>query len=154
MKKVLIILGGGFLGVLALLVIGITVITLRGNVFDKESKQYADTIIPAVISDWDPKELKGRASPELRRAVGSEEELEKLFATFKRLGHLREYKGATGQSTTSVTIEHGMVVTAAYTANAEFDNGPADIQLVLIKRDDQWQVLKFQVHSDLFLKPG
>jgi hypothetical protein len=151
MKKVLMLLGGVFL---ALVIVGIAVITIvavKGSALDKESKQYADAAIPAIVSDWDIKELEQRTSPEFK-SVLKDGDLEKLFGMFRRLGKLKEFKGCKGASNISFTSEHGKVVSAAYVGSTEFEAGPAEIQLSLIKHGDQWQILGFRVNSKAFLE--
>src|SRR6266446_698826 len=99
MKKVLLILGGLAL-VLALgvvVVAGIAIVATKGRALDKESKQYAEAAIPAIIGGWHMNELERRASPEFK-SVMKDGDLEKLFAMFGRLGKLGAYKGCRGQS--------------------------------------------------------
>lgn len=151
MKRFLMILGGAFLVLIVAGVIGFAIIATKGNALDKESKQYADTAITAIISSWDRQAIVDRASPEFTAAVNGDD-LNKLMNMFQRLGKLRECKGAEGQANISVTPQHGKVVTAYYTAKAEFESGPALIQLYLIKHDDKWQIEGFRINSKVFLQ--
>lgn len=151
MKKVFTILGGVFLGIIVLVVVGTAIFAVKGNALDKESKQYVDDAVPAIVSQWDMAELQKRASPELSVAV-KEGDVEKLFAMFRRLGKLKEYKGSKGDARISVTTEHGKVISAAYVANAEFEAGPGEITMSLIKHGDQWQILGIHVNSEVFLQ--
>jgi hypothetical protein len=64
MKKFLIVLGSIFLAMVVLGGIGIAFVTVRGSAFDKESKAYADSAIPAIVTTWSEKELLDRASLE------------------------------------------------------------------------------------------
>src|SRR5438874_7651380 len=101
----------------ALAVLGIAIVAVKGNALDKESKQYADTAIRAIVSQWDILEIQSRASPEFKMAV-KDDELEKLVKMFRRLGKLTAYNGAKGQATMSVTTQNGKVISAAYVASA------------------------------------
>ncbi|MHC4962443.1 MAG: hypothetical protein ACYTE1_07520 [Planctomycetota bacterium] len=122
----------------------------KGIQLDKESKDYVDTVVPNVISGWNKEELLKQASPELL-GVTKDEDLDKLFTMFRKLGKLKKYKGSEGQSLISVTTEQGKKVTANYTAMAEFERGEASIKVNLIKHGDEWQILMFNVSSDIFL---
>jgi len=152
-KRTLMILGGVFLGIFVAAVVGISILVVKGNALDKESKEYANTAIVAAISNWDVHELKRRASPEFSSAT-SDEELGRLFSLFSMLGRLRVYQGCRGQATISVTMQEGKVVRARYVGRAEFEKGPAEIQITLIKHGEAWQVLGFRVDSKVFLRPA
>ena len=73
MKNFFIVLGSIFLAVIVLGAIGIGFIAYRGNALDKESKAYADSAIPAIVTGWSQKELLARASPEFKQAVTSDQ---------------------------------------------------------------------------------
>ena len=151
MKKVLIFLGAIFIIAIVIVVLGIIFVAIKGSKLDKESKQYVDAAIVSIISGWNKQELVERASPELM-AVTNDDDLDKLFVLFQRLGKLKEYKGSEGQSNISVTTQHGKVISANYVAETEFDAGPAEIKVTLIKHGNNWQVLRFNVDSKIFLE--
>ena len=69
MKKTLMILGGIFLVILVVGVVGIVFIATKGRALDKESKQYVDAAVPAIVSQWDTQELINRAGPEFMGMV-------------------------------------------------------------------------------------
>lgn len=150
MKKIFIILGVVFLALILAGGIGLFILNIKGNALDKESKEYTDSAVMAIVKDWNPEELTKRMSPELEKTI-KPEDLEKLFGLFKKLGALKEYKGAKGDANISVTSEHGKIITAHYVANAEFEAGPAEIKINVIKHNDQWQILGFNVNSKVFL---
>jgi hypothetical protein len=150
MKKALMVFGGTFLVLMVLGVIGFTIVAIKGSALDKESKQYADSAIPAIISGWDINELQQRASPEFK-AVMKDGDWEKLYAMFRRLGKLKAYNGCRGSSNMSLTSAQGKVVSAAYSGSADFETGPAEIRLSLIKHGGRWQILGFRINSRLFL---
>jgi len=151
MKKALMILGGIFVILVAFAILAIVVVAVKGNALDKESKQYADTAIRAVISQWDIGEIQSRASPEFKAAV-KDDDLEKLGKMFRRLGNFKSYNGAKGQANMSVTTQNGKVISAAYIAKADFESGPAEIRLSLIKHGSQWQLLGLNINSRIFLE--
>ena len=151
MKKALMVLGGIFAGLLVVGVIGVAVVAVKGNALDKESRQYVDAAVPAIVSTWEITEIRNRASPEFNAAV-NDADLETLIRKFRTLGRLKAYKGARGQANMSVASRDGKVISAAYTADAEFDTGPAEVNLSLIKHGDQWQLLGIRINSRLFLE--
>ena len=152
MKKLLMILGGVFLVLLVLGVAGIAIVAVKGNALDKESKQYVDAAIPAIVSGWDITEIQNRASPEFKTAV-KDEDLEKLVRMFRRLGKFKTYNGAKGEANISATIRDDKTISAAYVATALFDTGPAEINMSLIKHGTQWQLLGLRINSKVFLEP-
>jgi hypothetical protein len=151
MKRLLIALGTIFLMIIIFGAIGIGIIAYKGTALDKESKDYVDSSVPAIVSAWDKQELLSRASPEFMQVVTSAD-LDKLYGMYRRLGKLKEYQGSEGQSNMSVTSQHGKVISAAYTTKATFDSGPATIKISIIKHGDKWQIIKLYVESEVFLQ--
>ena len=151
MKKLLVVLGAVFLVLIVVVIAGIAFVSIKGRALDRESGQYVDDAIPAIVSQWDITEMRRRASPELNAAVKGDD-LEKLFARFRKLGKLKEYRGSRGEANMSVTADRGSVISAAYVASAEFETGPAEIRLSLIKHGDQWQILGIHINSKVFLE--
>lgn len=151
MKKTLMILGGIFAVAVVVIVGAIVFAAVKGPALDRESKQYAEATLPAIISQWDIQALQARTSPEFKAAV-SDEVLEKLIRIYQKLGKLKEYKGTNGQANVSLTLQQGTVISARYIANADFEAGPATITLDLIKHGDQWQILSLRIDSKVFLE--
>src|SRR6266446_8973181 len=99
MKKFFIVLGSIFLALIVLGGIGIAFVAIRGTALDKESRAYADSAIPAIVTAWSEKELLDRASPEFKKAV-TIDELDRLFlAYYNILGGLQKCEPAQGQAT-------------------------------------------------------
>jgi len=69
MKRFFIVLGSIFLAFIVLGVMAFVFIAIRGTALDKESRAYADSAIPPIVSTWSEKELLDRATPELKNAV-------------------------------------------------------------------------------------
>jgi len=152
MKKFFIILGSIFLAIIVLGAVGIAFVAVRGNALDKESKGYADSAIPAIVTTWSQKELLDRASPEFKQAVTTDQ-LDRLFRWVSGLGQLQRCEPAQGQALMSATTQAGKVISAQYTAKAMFQKGEATIKLGLIKHGDQWQILNFHVDSPALVPP-
>jgi len=90
MKKFFIVLGSLFLALIVLVAIGIAFIAVKGTALDKESKAYADSAIPAIVTTWSEKELLDRASPEFKKAVTKISSM----GCFARLLHWAAYRSA------------------------------------------------------------
>ena len=152
MKKFFIVLGSIFLAIIVLAAIGIAFVAIRGGALDKESKSYADSAIPAIVSAWSEKELLDRASPEFKKAV-TIDQLDRLFRWVSGLGALQKCDPAEGHSMMSATTQTGKVISAQYAAKAMFQKGEATVKLGLIKHGDQWQILNFHVDSPALVPP-
>jgi len=123
---------------------------------DKESKAYADSAIPAIVSTWSEKELLDRASPEFKQSVTTDQldtidQLDRLFRFrwFSDLGSLQKCEPAQGQT----AFTDGGTLVGHYTAKATFEKGEASIKLELIKHGDQWQIQSFYVDSPALVPP-
>ncbi|MBT8763565.1 hypothetical protein KFV02_06420 [Desulfohalobiaceae bacterium Ax17] len=151
MKKILTVLGGIFVVLVIVSIIGFLILNYFGNNLDTESMAYVDENIPKIISAWDSNELINQASPELLQVM-SKEKIEYFFKFFSdRLGSLKEYKGSKGKANIFITTGEGKVITAAYLAEALFEKAPSTIQIRIIKHDDKWQILEFRVNSDALI---
>ena len=73
--------------------IGIAFVAVRGKTLDKESKAYANSAIPVIVTTWSEKELLDRASPEFKQAV-TIDQLDRLFRWVSSLGQLQKCEPA------------------------------------------------------------
>jgi hypothetical protein len=151
MKNVLMIIGMFAIGCVACVAILIGVFAYFGTKYDASSKAYVDANIPPIISNWSTTELEKRESEQFRK-VTSHDQLDQLFTVFNRLGPMKSYDGAQGDSNMSVMSATGFQVTARYVVNATFQNGKAEILVMLTLVDGQWQILGFRVNSPLLMK--
>ena len=143
MKKAVMALGTIFLAFIVFFVSAIGVLAVIGRSLDKESKAYVDAAIPAIVSEWDVREVQKRAAPELEESMDYDD-LADLFGTLRKLGPLTEYKGSEGDSNITLSFHEGYEITADYSANAEFEEGTVEILVSLIKHGKQWQLLDLQ----------
>ncbi len=122
MKKFLSILGGIFL-VLVIIVAGLFgYAAYQGRALDASSMAYVDENIPAIVSTWSKEELLKRASPQLLKIINEQPaQLDRLFQKLSKLGAMRSYDGAKGDSNVSYTTQNGKVTTASYIATAKFE---------------------------------
>jgi hypothetical protein len=151
MKKVMVFLGWVVLLAALASGIGLIVATLRGPGLDQESRRFVDEAVPAIIGAWSEQALIDRAAPELLQET-DRTRLQKLFATYRRLGALKEYRGADGDSNFTVSPD-GVTVSALYFSRATFEAGAAVIRVAVLKREGTWLIRGFRVESDVFLAP-
>jgi hypothetical protein len=95
--------------------------------------------------------LEKRESDKFRKAT-TEEELTKLFGIFAKLGPMKSYDGATGDASMNYMAGSGLQISAAYTVEATFQNGKAEILVTLTQENGQWEILGFRVNSDVLMK--
>ncbi len=148
MKKTVTILGYAFIVFIILMIAAVTGLVALGKKYDKESKAFVDTAVQAIATEWDIEELQKRASAEFNDEVDYES-LAEDFITLQQLGKLVEYKGSTGDSNITLSLS-GYVITADYTATAEFEAGSAEMQVSLVRREGRWQILDFSVSPESF----
>jgi hypothetical protein len=116
---------------------------------NRESRQYADQTIRAVVAHWSESELIARGSPELVEAAENRINLSGLFVRWSQLGELIEYDGAKGAAHVTNNRETGRIITAYYVAHARFAHGYAEITIGLVKRTGEWRAASFSVAPSL-----
>ena len=150
MKKVLIVFGGLCAAAFIVLAIFIAYAAYAGHALDRESKAYADAAILAIASQWNEQDLTDRASPQLMASVKNPADLDRTFGILRTLGSMRKYDGSKGDSNVYFNFPRGKTITAVYVARVEFDHGTAMIKISLIKLDNGWKILGFNVVPDSF----
>jgi hypothetical protein len=147
MRRFLYILGGLFLVILIAGGAAIAIAVFNGRALDLESQAYVDVSIPAIAKNWSDAELLERATPELRKSM-TQEQLDSLFSSFSRIGHMTRYKGSMGGSMVSYVAGVGKTVSASYIAKATFRNGNAIFRIALVKRNGHWLINTLRVDLD------
>ena len=147
MRKFLQVLGALTLLMLVLGAASIGSLFYFGQKLDAESKAYVDDAVAAIGMNWEIAALLDRATPELQAGINPGQ-LESLFASFSRAGPLLEYQGSSGEANISVN-NLTVSVSAAYIAKATFRNGTGTFRIVLLKRNDKWQIHNFNFDAEL-----
>jgi hypothetical protein len=150
MKKVLMILGGVFLVLIIIAILGLVSSSAKINNLGKEAKAFVDQTVPIICSDFNFDSFKKYASNELLNSE-SPSENEKLFGYFKKLGKFVTYEGSSGFASMNYHQNEGNTITGIYTAKAEFETGPAEIYVQTIKIGDAWLYYSFKIDSKVFL---
>ena len=144
MKKVLMVLGGIFLLIVVLVVVGI----VRTGFVHREAVTYLNEAVPAIVSEWSEQAFLDRITPALSDSI-SDDELLKLFVTFRKLGKLRSLDGPLGTVHAGITGK-GSVARGQYEIPANFASGPALIRVTIIKTSGEWQISDFTIRSKVF----
>ena len=83
----------------------------------------------------------------------SQDDWERLFAAYKRLGALQKLEKPAGGITSGAFTATGSYTIGQYTANATFENGKAQLKIQVRRSGDTWKIDAFHISSDLFLPP-
>jgi hypothetical protein len=146
MRKVLMLLGTIALIGVVFAAFGV----FRVFAADRESRAFVDDTLPRIVDGWDDRNLLAIATPELQQP-GTRDELDRVFAMYRKLGRLLHVEPATGQATLTYTTR-GRGIIGQYSANAEFENGPATISLIVVKSQDKWLIQRIQVTSKVLFQ--
>ncbi|MFB2938840.1 hypothetical protein ACE1B6_26610 [Aerosakkonemataceae cyanobacterium BLCC-F154] len=170
MKEFLMISGGIFLILIALIAVTVLAIVIAVFIFlprylkslpqtleiNEEAQDYVNTAILETVSDWNFHKLYDKATPQLLELSHSEES-EKIIDFCRQLGKLEAYKGAVGgwQSSTEGSKEiypkgdrkFGKITLGNYVAEADFEKAPATIKVQIIRRENQWLINSFTIST-------
>src|ERR1700749_1947732 len=94
----------GVITLIGLVVAGVGL--FRAVQVDRESRRFVDDSIPRIVDGWDDRNLIAIASPGLLRAA-SQDDLDRLFAVYMKLGRVLHVEPAMGQATVSFTTRNG-----------------------------------------------
>jgi hypothetical protein len=150
MKKFLMISGVVFW---VLFVVG-AFFLIRGLSLDASSKTFVDKVIPNIISTWSEQELLKHSSVALKTVVSDPHKqayFDQIWTGYIKLGALKKYEGSNGQSLQSGHFLTGkndpktFNVTAEYVADADFQNGSAQIKIQLVYENSEWKINQFSV---------
>ena len=131
--------------------IGLFMLARNGAALDTASKAYVEDTVVAVATNWDADEFWKRTSGHLR-STATLSDMRKLFDSARQtLGPLLQYRGSQGQALIS-TLNAQTTISARYVARGRFQNGDADLQLVLVKQGDAWMIEGFHINSTALMK--
>jgi hypothetical protein len=151
MKKVFTVLGCIFAALLAIGIILAVIFVPRALRLQHAGAAYLETALPAIVGSWDANALVARATPELLATITPRADLDRLFRDFTKLGHLKHLDPATGTIVASAATGSGAATLGNFTAQADFEHGPATIRVQLKRVGDTWKINGFHVSSKAFL---
>lgn len=111
--------------------------------------KYVDKTVAAIFSSWSKEELTRYAAPELMKYTPMEQ-WDTFLATYSRIGNLTKYKGCTYNDRLTRKTDVSDEVTLVYVAEAEFENGFAQLNIKIIQKDDDWAIFGLQVISPFY----
>ena len=144
---------GSVLGVVVfLVVVGIVTLRYRASALAQEGKAYVDEVLPVILADLRKETFLKYASPELANSV-SAEQFDKIFSWFKKLGRLKEYKKSAGKVYYPLyRTQSDKSIRGRYVAHVEFESGPAQVQIGLVRKADKWQIHEFRINSPALIQ--
>src|SRR5579862_8028501 len=116
--------------------------------FDEAAK-FGDSSFTAIATSWDINEFNSRAAPEIAEQNGKNAVPELMNRLSTSLGKL---KGTVSGHITNLSVKDNNGVNAEYAdwkADVTFEKGPGQATMQLISRNGKWQIIKFDVVSDL-----
>lgn len=117
-----------------------------------EGSEFAASTIRAVADPWNPDALVSRAAPEFLQVTPADKLDEFIRFIARRLGPLKG-PGPIQDGQWQVFMgTTGPVVYTSHFSDCHFERGPGRISMQLVKRGGAWQVVTFNVQSDLLLK--
>jgi hypothetical protein len=153
MKKLLTILGVVFAVIIVIVVIAAVIFIPGAIKRDHEAMAYIKEAIPKIVTGWKSQELVDRATPELLDAAGSRDKVDRMFDWFRQLGSFKYLDEPEGMVTTSSFTGSGTVTLGNYKTRAEFEKGPARIEIQLLRVGNTWKINSFKVFSDALFPP-
>lgn len=131
--------------------VGLFTLSRDGAALDAQSRAYVDDAVVKISRHWDAGALWQRASADFRQTT-TEDDLYAFFeAADDALGPLRAYRGARGEAVISF-LDGGTRVSAKYIAEATFEKGDAEIQVLAVKHGDAWRIEGFHINSAALMK--
>jgi hypothetical protein len=153
MKRFFTCLGVVFAVIVVVLIIVFAIFIPRAFQLRNEACTYLESEVPKIVENWNSQELINSATPELSSAMSNGGDIDKLFTMFRQLGSLKHLDQAGGGVYIWATTEHGSSTVGNFTIPAEFEKGPATIQIQVIKTGDTWKINGFRINSKVFLPP-
>jgi hypothetical protein len=153
MKKLFTILGVIFAVIIAIFIIAAAIFIPRTLKLDHEAVSYIQDAVPKIVTNWNSQELIDRATPELLAAAKKNDEIDRLFVMFQRLGSFKHLDKPEGTVVSSAYTGTGTVTVGNYKAHAEFEKGEARIEIQLRRVGDTWKINGFRIFSDALLPP-
>ncbi len=151
MRKILTIIGGATVVLLAAVALALFLHAPEGRRLDASSSAYASRLLDITLRNWDLQAIKGEASEQFL-AVAPDEKLTQLLRTFSdRLGTIRSHGVPRGESRLTFS-NFRKVVTADYVVPVTFEKAEGQVALRFILNGDQWRLLAVNVNSEALIR--
>lgn len=153
MKNFFTVLGIIFAVILAVFLIAAVIFIPRALKLNHEAAAYIQTEVPKIVANWSPQELTNQATAGFLAAAKSPDEVDRLFKMFSQLGTLKHLDTPNGTVFSGAYTGTGAVTIGNYAVRAEFEKGPANIKIQLLRVGDAWKINGFWINSEVFLPP-
>lgn len=149
-QKILIALGAIFLVIIVIFIVAFSILAPKTLTSDREIRIYLNKVIPIILSNMNKETFLLYAADQLKNSA-KPEELEKVFGWYSKLGKFKEKKGLSIQLF-SIThhVSSGQIL-GRYIVNADFERGPAEVKVAVIKEGTDWKILEFFINSEAFI---
>jgi hypothetical protein len=153
MKKLFTCLGVVFAVVIVVTIVIFVVFIPRALHLSDEASTYLDGEVPKIVQNWNSQELIDAASPELSAGINKGGGLDQMFTMFRQLGALKHLDQPSGGVRMGASTEHGSYTVGNFSISADFESGPAEILVQVLKIGDTWKINGFRINSNVFLSP-
>ena len=123
-------------------------VTTATSGLNGDAGAYAEAAVTAITAHWDVQALKERAGPGLIGAT-PEAALASAFAQYRELGALVKTSGCRMESFSYIsTTDQPNRTDARFLCSADYQNGQAEIEVILLQQGAGWKLNGFEVRSD------
>ena len=142
---------GGSLIFTALAIVGLVLlVNAKKDEYNERAIPFFETCIPE-LSSWDYARFEQYWAVEVIEGI-ERAQMEKLFATYSKLGKLRSHEEPQFKGVATST-NNPYLSSVTYSIQAEYENGSALITCILVPvKDDALKVWNLQINSDVFLE--
>ena len=152
------VLGAIFLALLLAIGAAAAAYVPQGFALQASAAAYVEENVPVIVQHWNPEEVTKRAAAEFL-VPEVQEGLPAVFAQLSQLGKLQRLGKPQGgivvadlqvafrESRIGVSINNKPVkpIWAEFVVDADFDAGPANIKMMLVRRGEAWRIMGFWV---------
>lgn len=140
-----------FLVLIAVVIFGLSFGEIIRLTLTQSSKDYVSDAIPAAFSSSDASELVARMSPDCQLAT-TKATLKDVFDEIRILGKYINFTRLSGEVEVNFDDTQGLLISAPYTAIANFSNGQMQISLLLTRHNGSWEIQSFNCNIHKALK--
>jgi len=125
----------------------------RARSTDGEADRFADAELPKITRDWSLAPVQADLAPEWK-AQPQEIQDDWMKAMKVLLGSLKSAEPFTAASTFYRSNNGKSETYVEVRSKAVFEKAPGTVQMILVKRDGRWQIIKFFIASEVFRAPA
>jgi hypothetical protein len=124
--------------------------TYQGSEYDKLAIPYIQRVVP-ILSSWDPRATEALMAPEIAETIPKDKFI-RAMEFFSQLGSLEkmekpEFEKAHIEEDTDI----GKQTLLEYNVETTYENGQANLQLMLLERNGSLEIYRFNFSSETLL---